>query len=126
MSQSIHKPVSPRRARLTFVTAVLLLPALACVTSGCGLVYRINIQQGNYLDQDTIDLIEPGMTQSQVRFLLGTPMISDPFNDDRWDYVYFFRPGKTRRVVKRRFIVYFDGEVVARTEAELPAAESDQ
>ena len=56
--------------------------------SGC--VYKMNIQQGNYLVADSVSQLKEGMTRSQVRFLLGTPMVPDAFDDDRWDYYYFF------------------------------------
>ncbi|MCZ0955245.1 MAG: outer membrane protein assembly factor BamE, partial [Rhodospirillaceae bacterium] len=71
--------------RLPMVTglAVLLLAAGGCV-------YRIDIQQGNLLEEDAIEQVELGMTRSQVQFLLGTPMIADSFHQDRWDYTYYF------------------------------------
>ncbi|MBA3563910.1 MAG: outer membrane protein assembly factor BamE [Gammaproteobacteria bacterium] len=91
----------------------------ACCIFGIGLsacVYRIDVQQGNYLEPETIEQVEPGMTRSQVRFLLGTPMVADPFHADRWDYVYYFKPGKRRKPESRRFTVFFEGDSVARVE----------
>ena len=72
----------------------LALPTifLACgafFASGC--VYKMNIQQGNYLVTDSVSQLKEGMTRSQVRFLLGTPMVPDAFDDRRWDYYYFFK-----------------------------------
>ena len=58
---------------------------LAVALQGC--VYRVDIQQGNLLDVEQVDQVEVGMTRSQVRFLLGTPMVIDSFDADRWDYV---------------------------------------
>ncbi len=83
---------------------------LAFVLTDC--VYRMPIQQGNFLDKNQVDQLEPGMTRSQVMFLLGTPMVPDGFNNDRWDYYYFAKysrrtPGDTARVV-----VYFKDEKV--------------
>jgi outer membrane protein assembly factor BamE len=80
----------------------------------CGCVYRINIQQGNFLNQSAVDTIKPGMTRSQVRYLLGTPMVADTFNKERWDYMYYLKIGRSRHVDSRRVTVYFDGEKVAR------------
>jgi outer membrane protein assembly factor BamE len=60
------------------------------------------------------------MTRSQVRFLLGTPVISSPFHADRWDYMYFLRPGKSRRPIQRWVIVHFDGDVVKEIEPDVP------
>ena len=91
--------------------------------SGCSQVrnfslkpYKINIQQGNFLDQEDIDQIEPGMTRSQVRFLLGTPMVADIFNENRWDYVYYLKVGRSGEVFRRHFIVYFEGDETIRVE----------
>jgi outer membrane protein assembly factor BamE len=99
--------------------------ALALLASAC--VYRINIQQGNYLDQVAVDQVKAGMTRSQVRYLLGTPMVSDSFNKERWDYIYYLKKGRTRHVDSRRVTVFFDGEKVARldkpTDAEAAAQE---
>ena len=80
----------------------------------CGCVYRINIQQGNFLDQAAVDQVKAGMTRSQVRYLLGTPMVADPFVKERWDYIYYLKKGRSRHVDSRRVTVYFDGDKVAR------------
>ena len=71
---------------------ILLTALIAIVSSGC--VYRANISQGNLIKQDDLDQVEIGMTKNQVRFLLGTPMIDDPFHADRWDYVYYLKIGR--------------------------------
>ena len=63
------------------------------LSSAC--VYRINIQQGNFLDQAAVDQVKAGMTRSQVRYLLGTPMVADSFNKERWDYIYYLKKGRT-------------------------------
>jgi outer membrane protein assembly factor BamE len=85
---------------------------LALAAAGC--VYRINIQQGNFLDQAAVDTVKTGMTRSQVRYLLGTPMVADSFNKERWDYIYYLKKGRTHHVDSRRVTVYFDGDKVAR------------
>ncbi len=97
---------------------------------GCGVlssacVYRINIQQGNFLDQAAVDQVKDGMTRSQVRYLLGTPMVADSFDKERWDYIYYLKKGRTGHVDSRRVTVYFDGDKVAKldkpTDAEAAA-----
>ncbi|MCM2311939.1 MAG: outer membrane protein assembly factor BamE [Steroidobacteraceae bacterium] len=93
---------------------VLALLAAAALSSGC--VYRPDIQQGNLLSVKDIEQIEAGMTRSQVRFLLGTPMVSDPFTPYRWDYVYRMVYGRSRMVDSAHFVVYFDGDKVTRYE----------
>jgi outer membrane protein assembly factor BamE len=78
-----------------------LLLASACV-------YRINVQQGNFLDQAAVEQVKTGMTRSQVRYLLGTPMVADTFDKERWDYIYYLKKGRSRNVDSRRVTVYFD------------------
>ncbi len=88
--------------------------ALLAASSGC--VYRINIQQGNYLELAAVDQVKEGMTRSQVRYLLGTPMVADSFDKERWDYIYYLKKGRTRHVDERRVTVFFDGDKVAKVE----------
>lgn len=85
--------------------------------SGC--VHRIDIQQGNFLDIEDIDRIAVGMTRVQVRALLGTPMVADPFQGSRWDYVYYLKRGRWQKPEQRHFIVHFDGaDKVAKIERQ--------
>jgi outer membrane protein assembly factor BamE len=56
-------------------------------------VYKIPIAQGNIITQEMIDQLEPGMTRRQVVFVMGTPLVRDPFQQDRWDYVFNYQPG---------------------------------
>jgi outer membrane protein assembly factor BamE len=86
--------------------------AVTALASAC--VYRINIQQGNFLDQAAVNQVKAGMTRSQVRYLLGTPLVSDAFDKERWDYIYYLKKGRSRHVDSRRVTVYFDGEKVAK------------
>ena len=87
-----------------------------CLLLMCGCVYRIPIQQGNFLEVKDLDQINVGMTRSQVRYLLGTPMVADPFNNARWDYIYYLKRGRLGGPKRRHFIVYFDGDKVAKME----------
>ena len=96
-------------------TGMTLIAALLACTA-C--VYRIDIQQGNLLDEESIDQVELDMTRSQVQFLLGTPMIADSFHQDRWDYTYYFRRGRSRNVDQRWFIVYFEEDQVVRMDRD--------
>ena len=101
------------------------IPAAACAAlflslllAGC--VYRMDVQQGNLLDLEQVEQVEVGMTRSQVRFLLGTPMVIDSFDADRWDYVYSLRRGHSRDVTRRHLVVWFDGDKVTRIEEPIP------
>ena len=104
----------PRTMPRHLLPSLSLALGLALAAAGC--VYRVNIPQGNYLEAKMIDQVQVGMTRSQVRYLLGTPMVADPFHADRWDYLYYFKEGKTRRVERRLVVVYFSEEKVARVD----------
>jgi outer membrane protein assembly factor BamE len=83
---------------------LLLMCTLFC--SGCNLIYKQNIQQGNAIEQDDLDELYVGMNERQVLFVLGTPSVKDPFHPDRWDYVQTFsRRGNdpVQRTVTLRF-----------------------
>lgn len=91
-----------------------LLLLIALSLSGCGAlgfpgVYRIDVEQGNLVEQDMVDQLQPGMSRRQVRFILGTPLVEDPFNPSRWDYPYVIRNG-TRVIREAQMSVYFDGD----------------
>ena len=92
------------------------------LTSSCASIlpsfYRIDIRQGNQIDRKLVDQLEPGMSKRQVEFLLGTPLLTDPFHSDRWDYVYnLIVDGK--EVENRRLTVFFEGELLKRIEGSV-------
>jgi outer membrane protein assembly factor BamE len=107
---SLRLPIS----RLLAVLAAVVSLAI----SGC--VYRLDVQQGNLLTPEDIEAVKPGMTRSQVRFLLGTPVVEDRYHDDRWDYMYYFRQGRTAETTRRWLIVYFDGDKVKEIRRDVP------
>ena len=102
-----------------FLISALFLSLLA----GCSIgPHRIDVQQGNALDQENVARLKTGLSRSQVRFLLGTPLVVDPFRTDRWDYVYvYYKAGKLAE--KKRITLFFEGDTLARIEGDLPAAE---
>ena len=104
----------PLPSRLS-VIAILALLAGCSVAQGFSLrPYRMNVQQGNFLEAKDVDQVEVGMTRSQVRFLIGTPMVADPFNVERWDYVFFFKVGRTRNEISSRLTIWFEEDRVVR------------
>lgn len=122
-----HSP-SPRR-----VGALLAVLALAGGLSGCeslqrtdslfGLItpYRIDIVQGNAITKEQAELIKPGMSRLQVRDILGTPLLTDPFHAERWDYLFTLRR-PNMPLQRRSVVVRFEGDVVKGIEAgELPS-----
>ncbi|HEY7788781.1 MAG TPA: outer membrane protein assembly factor BamE [Casimicrobiaceae bacterium] len=117
------------RAAARAVVHVVPLALVSFVVTGCATldrhapswrslgVYKIDINQGNYLSQDMVDKLKVGMTQQQVRQLLGTPLITSPFRADRWDYVYeFTRQGQV--VEHRNFTIYFADAKATRWEGD--------
>ncbi len=100
--------------RRQMIKALFLSVALAC--AGC--VYQAPLSQGNLLKQEDLDQVKVGMTRSQVRFLLGTPMIDDPFHEERWDYVYFLKVGRADATFKRWVSIFFEGDNVSRIVAD--------
>jgi outer membrane protein assembly factor BamE len=91
------------------MSAALALLALGCLSSGC--VYRVNIQQGNYLEKRNTDQLATGMTKVQVRYLLGTPMVPTIFDNDRWDYLYYLKLGR-QKPIQRELTVFFKDDKV--------------
>lgn len=98
---------------MTMRKSILLVLTLFCLTVASGCVYRANISQGNLIKQEDLDQVQVSMTKNQVRFLLGTPMISDPFSRNRWDYVYYINIGRDAATRKRWVSVYFEDEIVS-------------
>jgi outer membrane protein assembly factor BamE len=122
---------APRRSTLPVPFTPTLL-VLALLLGGCSSVpmlpglsaYRMDIQQGNYVTQDMVAKLKPGMSKAQVRFALGTPLIVDPFHVDRWDYVYVLQ--KRGKVVEhRRLVVLFENEKLLRLEGDVTPAARD-
>ena len=105
----------------------LAVAALAAgLVAGCGYVpripgvtpYRIEIQQGNYISQEMVSQLKPGMTKEQVRFVLGTPMVTDIFHSDRWDYVYWRETPRGARE-QRKLTVLFEQGQLARVDGDV-------
>ncbi len=102
---------------------LLISVLLVALVAGCSSVklgpHRIDVQQGNALDQENVSRLKPGLNRSQVRFLLGTPLVVDPFRSDRWDYVYvYYKAGKLAE--QKRITLHFDGDTLARIEGDVP------
>jgi len=97
---------------------------LLALAAGCGVPripgitpYRPEIQQGNYVSQEIIAQVKPGMTREQVRFLMGTPLLTDIFHADRWDYVYW-REAENGKRETRRVVLFFTENKLERIEGD--------
>jgi outer membrane protein assembly factor BamE len=108
-SRSVMKSLRTTRPLLLALACAVLLPLTGCV-------YRMNIQQGNFLQRRSIDQLQVGMTRSQVRYLLGTPMVPNSFDTDRWDYLYYYKHGRIRAAQQYLLTVTFENDKVARVD----------
>lgn len=97
------------KSLLIYSLSLVILTLSACSKDKIPGVYRIDIQQGNQVTQEMLSKLEPGMTKSQVSFVMGTPMLIDVFHPNRWDYIYSYHPGNGDRE-QRRITLYFDEE----------------
>lgn len=106
---------------------ILFLALTLALISACGFVgfpgvYKIDVEQGNIITQEIVDQLKPGMSRRQVRFILGTPLVEDTFNEERWDYVYVKRNGLDV-ISESRLQVQFDGDALQDVTGDfIPAA----
>lgn len=106
----------------------IFLVLLAALLASCSYIpgitpYKIDVQQGNVVTQEMVSKLRPGLTKSQVQFILGTPLIRDPFHPERWDYVYVLeKQGKLKE--QRKFTVVFDDDKLARVEGDVVPAKA--
>lgn len=105
--------------------------------SGCAgverlpFVHRVDVQQGNVVEQYDLNRLEPGMDKRQVQLILGTPMVDDTFHADRWDYVYWMQPGRGERESYRVTLLFENdrlSEITGdlRPDPDAPGAEPPQ
>ena len=103
------------------LTAALLLSA--CSSLEFPGVYKLTIQQGNIVSQEMVDRLKPGMTRSQVQFVLGNPVLADSFERDRWNYVYTIDiPGQA--IIERELIIVFEDGRLLRFEGDYTPSEN--
>lgn len=93
---------------------LICLLSISLFSTGCSWikfpgVHKVDIQQGNIVDQEMIDKLRPGMTKSQVRFVLGTPLVVDTFNQSRWDYFYS-RVKSNGEKSQEQVTIFFDAD----------------
>ncbi len=120
--------------RVSLPALLLGLTAAGCSLEQGGLFDRVAniaspysapVRQGNWIDPEAVAQLRPGMSKEEVRLLLGSPLLVDPFRPNRWDYLYRF-DDKTGRVDERRLTLFFEAGRLARIEGNLVAPAAAQ
>lgn len=108
---------------MLFRTSII---AIALSLSACSSwIYRIDIPQGNYLEQKSIDKIQVGMTKEQVKFVLGSPVMIDTFDKDTWNYVYRFKSGRSEKSnMQKSFTIKFENEKLVSAQGDFELSEN--
>jgi outer membrane protein assembly factor BamE len=108
---------------MLFRTSII---AIALSLSACSSwVYRIDIPQGNYLEQKSIDKIQVGMTKEQVKFVLGSPVLVDSFDKDTWNYVYRFKSGRSEKLdTQKNFTMKFENDKLVSADGDFELSEN--
>ena len=114
------KSVLQSRSRLALNLSLVFSLATLGACSGIGFpgVYRISVLQGNIVDRDMVDQLKPQMTRRQVRFVLGTPIIEDTFNSERWDYLYVLRLGD-KQLLRSQLTIIFEEDALIDVQGDL-------
>lgn len=107
----------------TLLAAVAVACLSACSFVGFPGVYRIDIEQGNIVTEEMAEQLKPGMSRRQVRFILGTPLVEDTFNENRWDYIYVKRNGLDV-LSESQLTVVFEGDTLAEIKGDYRPSDS--
>lgn len=97
---------------------LLLVALLASATTGCGILYKQPIYQGNLLEKAQVEQLQTGMSKQQVEGLIGSPAITDPFHHDRWDYTASERIGRLGRTDVKNMTLWFQNDALSKWEGE--------
>jgi outer membrane protein assembly factor BamE len=98
--------------RLRWLALFALLPL-----AGCGLIYKVDVQQGNLFDKATVDSLKPGMSKRQVLLVMGSPSVVSPFDQDRWDYVSTIRRGRND-MESKDLTLYFKEDALVKIDGD--------
>lgn len=104
--------------RIALVVALIALAG--CSNLRFPGVYRVDIPQGNFVTSEMLDKLRPGMTREQVRYVLGPPVLRDPFTPERWYYLLHFQPGKGEPI-RQEIVIHFDGQQFSHREGKAVA-----
>ncbi len=126
-----HIALHPTRERILSMLLRALPAMAALLLASCSSVglpipdlkpYRIEIQQGNFVSQEMVSQLKPGMSKDQVRFVLGTPLITDSFHADRWDYVFRRQRENSTELEHRKIAVFFEDGKLKRVDGDVKSA----
>jgi outer membrane protein assembly factor BamE len=106
--------------RLRWLALLALIPL-----TGCGLIYKVDAQQGNLFDKSTVDALKPGMSKRQVLLVMGSPAVISPFDQDRWDYVSTIRRGRNK-MDSKDLILYFKDNALVKIDGDYFPEDPDQ
>ena len=119
----------PALTSVVLIAAALLAGCASSTDSGSKLIsfpgaYKIDIQQGNVITQEMINQLRPGMTRNQVQYVMGTPLLNDAFDQDRWDYVYSNQPGGKNRT-QQTLTIFFQNDVLSSVQGDFRPDSTD-
>ncbi len=120
-SAPISPPATPMQKLLTrklMLAAALATATIAVATTGCGILYKQPIYQGNLIEKTAADQLQVGMSKQQVETLLGTPSIADPFHHERWDYTASERVNRVGHVAVKNLTLWFDGDSLTKWDGQ--------
>ncbi len=103
---------------LIIITCFAILCLSGCSITEWRLVYKIDVQQGNVITQETVNQLQPGMTRQQVQYVVGSPMVTDVFHQDRWDYLYLMEPGRGK-AEREHVSLFFEDDALVRISGTL-------
>lgn len=106
--------------RLRCLALLALIPL-----SGCGLIYKVDAQQGNLFDKSTVDVLKPGMNKRQVLLVMGSPAVISPFDQNRWDYVSTIRRGRNK-MASKDLTLYFKDDALVKIDGDYFPEDPDQ
>ncbi|MEP6634393.1 MAG: outer membrane protein assembly factor BamE [Luteimonas sp.] len=98
--------------------AIVLTLLVASLTAGCGVLYKQPIYQGNLIEKSAADQLQAGMSKQQVLTLLGTPSITDPFHQQRWDYTATQRTNRRGTIEVKNMTLWFEGDALTKWDGE--------
>jgi outer membrane protein assembly factor BamE len=105
----LHRPLVRLPLAALFLSGVLL-QVTACSFPG---VYKLDVQQGNIVTQEMVNQLKPGMDRRQVRYIMGTPLLVDSFDDNRWDYFYSLKNGEDELSQERLTLFFANDQLVS-------------